>query len=125
MKTTLLALAFALVGALALPACTGVVVARPAPVEVVHVAPAPPARVYYGGHWLYYRSNAYYYHDHGSWVVARSVPTHVVRYHRPVHVTRTVAPHHRRVRHGHHRKADEAMTLDELTGLDGMTPLDE
>lgn len=70
------------------------VVAQP---QVVYVE-APP-RVYYGGQWLHYRSNAYYYSNGGAWHVASSVPTHVVRYHRPtyvspgpVHVQRTVSP---------------------------------
>jgi len=77
--------------------------APPPPVAVV-VQPAPPARVYYGGHWLHYRSDGYYYYQSGSWVVARSVPTHVSRYHHPTHVThvthvRQAPPHRTRVVH--------------------------
>lgn len=50
-----------------------------------------PTRVYHNGRWLHYRSDGYYYRTGSNWVVASTVPTHVVSYHRPVHVhSRTV-----------------------------------
>jgi len=51
--------------------------------DVVYADGAPPARVYYGGYDLHYRSNAYYYYDGGTWLLAPSVPSYLVRYHRP------------------------------------------
>jgi hypothetical protein len=116
MKAKVLTLVAVLLGGLVAVGgvgCTGVVVARPAPVEVVHVQTAPPARVYHGGRWLHYRGTGYYYYDRGAWLVAPAVPAHVVHYHRPVHVThhRHVVPHHRtyvRPSHRHHRKAETA-----------------
>jgi hypothetical protein len=102
MKAKVLTLVAVLLGGLVAvvgAGCTAHVVARPAPVEVVHVEAVAPARVYYGGHWLHYRGNAYYYYDRGAWLVAPAVPPHVVHYHRPV-VThhRHVVPHRTYVR---------------------------
>ena len=59
---------------------TAALVIEPRPV----VVQSPPPRVYHHGQWLHYRSNGYYYYHGGTWVVARSVPTHVASYHRPV-----------------------------------------
>lgn len=60
-------------------------------VSTTHVvAYEAPPRVYHSGRWLYYRNDGYYYRTGSSWVVASSVPTHVVRYHRPVHYSRPV-----------------------------------
>lgn len=96
-------LTLSLFAALALGATGCTIAATPA---TLSVAPAPtthvvhhttyaPARVYHSGQWLHYRSDGYYYHRHGSWVAAPSVPSHVVSYHRPgrpVHVTTQYAP---------------------------------
>src|SRR5690625_4793676 len=55
--------------------------------DVVYADGAPPARVYYGGYDLHYRSNAYYYYDGGTWLLAPSVPSYLVRYHRPYYTS--------------------------------------
>ena len=42
----------------------------------------PPARVFHGGKWLHYRSNAYYYRHGSIWIIAPSVPSNVAHHHR-------------------------------------------
>lgn len=49
----------------------------------VYADASPPARISYGGYDLHYRSNAYYYYDGGTWLLAPTVPSYLVRYHRP------------------------------------------
>ena len=106
MRTRLLILPMlALLGGVAFAAfgsgCGGVIV-RPAVVSTgVVVAPAP-ARVYHNGMWLHYRTDGYYYHHGGHWVVATSVPVHVAHYHRvsrPHHRTYVRSRHYTRSRH--------------------------
>ena len=99
----------ALMGMTGLSACAvhtqgGVIRATPKPIVVVDRA---PTKIYHNGRWLYYRSNSYMYWNSGRWVHARHVPSHVSRYHRPVHVhtrtARVAAPVHRAPQHRHAR----------------------
>ena len=48
---------------------------------------------------LYYRTDGYYYYSGGSWLVARTVPGHVISYHRPVHRTRVYRSYNSRPTH--------------------------
>lgn len=98
MNTTLakiLLLVGLLAGTLVVTGCT--ITTTPAAVSIAPTAPAvvvhadAPTRVYHSGRWLHYRSDGYYYSSGSSWVRATTVPTHVTRYHRPTHVSRTVS----------------------------------
>lgn len=99
-RHTLIAALFAVL-ALGATGCTlsatpNLSVAATPTVHTTHVVHhSAPTRVYYGGRWLHYRSDGYYYRSGSTWHVARTVPSHVTTYHRPgrpVHVTSSRAP---------------------------------